>query len=84
MEITCFKNEEIVKRYKICDAFLGPGFRILVDTPRYGVTNNAVVDSDGNSDRIFATRELASDFVFNVIDKYMLIGFADRYTVYYR
>jgi hypothetical protein len=83
MIITAFKNEEIFKVYKIGKSCFSDDYRILVDTPRYEKKNESVVDRDGKSDKLFATRELAAEFVFNQIDKHMSIGYVDKYTVDY-
>lgn len=82
--ITCFKNQEVAKRFKIHKSIFEEGFRILVDTPRYGKKNESVVDKDGKSDRIFSTTELAAEFVFGWIDKAMRGGMVDEYTNEYR
>lgn len=84
MIITAFKNEEIYKVYKIGKSCFSDDYRILVDTPRYEKKNASVVDRDGKTDRLFATRELAAEFVFNQIDKHFSIGAIDNYTVEYK
>lgn len=84
MIITTFKNEEIVKRYKIGKSIFEEGFRILIDTPRYGKKNASCVEKDGETERIFRTRELAVEFVLNQVDKHMYIGAVDNYTMNYK
>lgn len=84
MIITAFKNEEIVKKYKIGKDIFSENYRILVDTPRYEKKNSPVVGADGKSDRLFRTRELAAEFVFNLIDRHMAFDLVDKYTVEYR
>lgn len=84
MKITTYKNNEIVKCYKIAESIFEEGFRILVDVPFYNKKNEAAVAEDGKTERLFHTRELAAEFVFNNIDKSMKIGVVDNYTVEYR
>lgn len=83
MKITTFKKDEIFKVFKIGKSCFSDDYRILVDTPRYEKKNESVVDKDGKSDRLFATRELAAEFVFGYIDKGMNAGMIDKYTVDY-
>ena len=84
MIITALRNEEIFKTYKIGKSIFENGFRILVDNPLYNKKNQAVIGNDGNTERLFETRELAAEFVFSQIDKYMKIGKVDKYTVQYK
>ena len=83
MIITAFKNDEIVKRYKIVKSIFEAGFRILIDIPIYGKKNAVVIETDGKTERLFKTMELASEYVFNQIDKYQRINAVDKYTVVY-
>lgn len=79
--ITAFQNGEIVKKYKIAQDIFTENYRILIDTPRYGKKNSAVVGADGKSDRLFRTQELACEFVLNLIDRHMALGVVDKYMV---
>ena len=84
MKITTFKNEEIVKIYKIGQSIFEEGFRILVDVPKYNKKNESVLAENGEDERIFTTRELAAEYVFAQIDKYMNFGAVDKYDVEYK
>lgn len=79
--VTAFQNGEIVKKYKIRQDIFSENYIILVDTPRYEKKNSPVVSTDGKSDRLFRTHELAAEFVFTLIDRHMAFGVVDKYTV---
>lgn len=82
--ITTFQNEEIVKKYKVGKDIFTDNYRILVDTPLYEKKNSPIVGADGKSDRLFRTRELAVEFVLGQVDKYMVVGIVDKYTMEYK
>lgn len=84
MKITMFKNNEIVKQYKIGESIFEDGFRILVNVPKYGKKNESVLEADGKTEKLFNTRELAAEYVFNQVDKYMKTKLVDNYTVEYK
>ena len=83
MIITCYKNDDVFKVYKIGQSIFNDEYRILVDNPRYQHKNASIVDLDGN-ERLFSSRELAAEYVFNQIDKYMRIGQITNYEVSYK
>lgn len=75
------KNGEEVKRYKVREAFMFDGFRVLVDDYKYGKKNSVMVADDGKSDRVFSTEERALECIFNFTDKAMTLGIIDEYLV---
>lgn len=81
IDVILMKNSEEVKRYKVREASMIDGFRILVDDCRYNKKNGAVIDDDGKSDRVFATQERAMEYIFSTTDKYMTVGYIDSYVV---
>ncbi len=79
--IVLMKNGEEVKCFRIREAFMVDGFRVLIDDYRYGKKDSSMVADDGKSDRIFATEEAAVKRVIDYANKAMSIKQIDGYVV---
>lgn len=70
-----------IKCYRVREAFLVNGFRVLIDDYIYGKKDCAIVGDDGKSDRIFETEEEAVKLILLHIYKLINIGYIDDYEV---
>lgn len=79
--VVLMKNGEEVKCYRIREAFMVDGFRVLVDDYIYGKKDSVIVGDDGKSDRVFATEEAAVKKVIDYANKAMSIKRIDSFIV---
>ena len=79
--IVLMKNGEEVKCFRIREAFMVDGFRVLVDDYKYGKKDGVMIADDGKSDRVFETEETALDRVISYCNKAMKVKQIDSYIV---
>ncbi len=75
-----FVKDGILTTYRIEEAFMEEGFRILVD---YENRKESVtwIDKDGESDRVFEKREDAEMVVLEYVNKLLKIGAIEKFVV---
>lgn len=79
--IVFMKNGEEVKLYRIREAFMVDGYRVLIDDYRHGHKNGAMIADDGKSDRVFETEEAAMNSVIRYASSALRVGQIDSYVV---
>lgn len=79
--VILMKNGEEVKCFKIREAFMVDGFRVLIDDYIYGKKNGAMIGDDGKSDRVFETEEAALKRVIDYANKAIKARAIDSYIV---
>lgn len=75
------KNDKEIKCYRIREAFMVNGFRVLVDDYLYGKKDSVMVADDGKSDRVFETEADAINKVISTANKFMSCKVIDSYIV---
>lgn len=80
-DIFFIKNEKELIQYRIREAFMADGFRVLIDDYRYGKKDGVMVADDGKSDRVFKTEAEALKKITDTAYKYMSIKYIDSYIV---
>ncbi len=79
--IVLMKNGEEVKQFRIREAFMVDGFRVLVDDYRYNKKDSVIVDEDGKSDRVFKTEAAAINHIITYANKALSFKHIDSYIV---
>lgn len=77
-----FVKDGTITTYRIEEAFMTKGFRILIDYENSTrKTSDVWIDKDGDSDRVFNTKEEAEIAVFEYTNKLLKIGAIEKFVV---
>lgn len=79
--IVLIKDNKEVKQFRIREAFMVDGFRVLVDDYRYNKKDSAIVAENGKDDKVFKTENEALNHIIKTANKFLSVNQIDSYIV---